>query len=316
MDLQQLEYFVRVADQRSFSNAAVLLDVSQPTLSRSVRALEVELKTTLFRRNGRGVQPTPAGRRFLDHARRVLRGAEAAREAVREGRSRQAGRIAIGLPQSLAQVVIPQFTETFLKRFPQASLSIVQGLSDGLSDQVAAGRLDFAVIRNPAPSSLLTIELIGNEELFLLGSRRFSRGGKPVRLEDLQRVPLIMPNAPNVTRPLIEAALARRGLALHVNLEVDSVPSLIELVAKGLGYSIIPATTCLVVPPGRGLHAEHIDAPELRLALCLVSPARPSQTVLVAEAARHIRELVAKALAPRGVVNPPKRAKRARAGSA
>lgn len=299
MDLQQLEYFVRVADQRSFSNAALLLDVSQPTLSRAVRALEVELKTTLFRRNGRGVQPTSAGRRFLDHARGVLRGAEAARDAVREGRSRQTGRVAIGLPQSLAQVVVPQFTRRFLDRFPQASLSLVQGLSDGLGDQVAAGRLDFAVVRNPAPSSLLSIELIGNEALFLLGPRPLGRGGRPVRLEDLQGLPLIMPNAPNVTRPLLEAALARRGLAMQVNLEVGSVPALIELVANGLGYSIVPASTCLVVPSGRGVAAEPIDAAELSLALCLVSPARPPQTLLVAEAARDIRELVAKALSPR-----------------
>jgi LysR family nitrogen assimilation transcriptional regulator len=186
--------------------------------------------------------------------------------------------------------------ERFVKRFPQASLSVVQGLSDGLTDQVAGGRVDFAVLRNPPPSAQLTIELIGNEELFLLGAKPVGHGGGRVRLADLVGVPLIMPNAPNVTRPLIEAAMARRGLAPQINFEVDSVPSIIELVAKGFGYSIIPATTCLVVPAERGLHIERIDAPELSLALCFVAPARPAHTVLVSEAARDIRELVSRAL--------------------
>ena len=129
MDLEQLRFFVRVAEQGSFSKAATLLDIAQPTLSRQVRALEVELKTNLFHRNGRGVLLTDDGRVFLNHARGVLRGADAALKAVGPGEPSYAGRVAAGLPPSLSKLIILPLVNTFLERFPRASLGVVDGLS-------------------------------------------------------------------------------------------------------------------------------------------------------------------------------------------
>lgn len=298
MDLRQLQYFVRVAEQRSFSNAAALLDVSQSAVSRRVRLLEVELKANLFRRNGRGVQLTPQGRGLLEHARGILRSAEAARVVVGQGAARRAGRVVIGLPPSIGQMIIPLFVARFAKRFPQAALSVVQGLSDGLCEQVLTGRLDFAVVRNPSASSQLTIELIGNEHLCLLGAQCVGRPGDHVSLSDIARLPLIMPNAPDATRPVIEAAMARRGLIPHLICEIDSVPSIIELVAVGFGYSIVPASIELVVPPERRLHLQRIDAPEFSAALCFVASARP-QTDLMSETVQLARGVVAEVLGSR-----------------
>jgi LysR family nitrogen assimilation transcriptional regulator len=72
MDLEQLEYFVRVADLKSFTRASIDIDVAQPALSRQVRQLEVELRQNLLVRNGRGVTLTEAGEIFLEHARGIL----------------------------------------------------------------------------------------------------------------------------------------------------------------------------------------------------------------------------------------------------
>src|SRR6476661_9282295 len=105
MDLRQLEYFVRVAELGSFTRAAIELDVAQPALSRQVRLLEVELRQTLLTRNGRGAVPTEAGKLLLAHGRGILHQVERARDELDRLRGGVAGRVALGLPNSLARVL-------------------------------------------------------------------------------------------------------------------------------------------------------------------------------------------------------------------
>jgi len=103
MDLKQLEYFVRVAELGSFTRAAHVLNIAQPALSRQVRLLEVELRQNLLVRNGRGAIPTEAGKLLLDHGRGILHQVERAREDLGRVRGALAGRVAIGLPPTLAR---------------------------------------------------------------------------------------------------------------------------------------------------------------------------------------------------------------------
>src|SRR5436190_21648699 len=104
MDLRQLEYFVRVAELGSFTRAAVELDVAQPALSRQVRLLEVELRQTLLVRNGRGAVPTEAGKALMEHGRGILHQVQRAQDDLVRLRGGLSGRVARGLPSSLARV--------------------------------------------------------------------------------------------------------------------------------------------------------------------------------------------------------------------
>ena len=101
MDLKQLEYFMHVAEFGSFTHASRYLKVAQPALSRQVRALEVELRQTLFARNGRGVTLTETGMRLLEHARGILQQVQRARLDLEQQRGAVTGRLVIGLPPSL-----------------------------------------------------------------------------------------------------------------------------------------------------------------------------------------------------------------------
>jgi LysR family nitrogen assimilation transcriptional regulator len=296
MELLQLQYFVRVAEQGSFTNAAAQLEVAQPTLSRKVRALEVELRANLFHRNGRGAQLTAAGRRFLDHARGVLRGAESAMQAVREGEASYEGRVAAGLPPSVGKVLIPALVRGFAERFPKASLSIVEGLSNGLYDQLLSGRLDFAVMRNPSASPHLSIEPITTEAFYLVGAKPLGRRNRAVDLADLVGLPFIMPSAPHTFRPLLDAAMARIGAVLNVTFEVDAISSIMDLAAAGLGYTISPESTMRTAPDGQKLSWQRVAVPELSSTLCLVTPSRQPHTQLPLEAAQLAREVLIREL--------------------
>jgi LysR family nitrogen assimilation transcriptional regulator len=297
MEFQQLHYFVRVAEQGSFTNAALQLGIAQPALSRKVRALEVELRTSLFHRNGRGAQLTTAGRRFLDHARGLLRGADSALQAVREEAASYEGRVAVGFPPNVGKILISPFVEEFVEKFPKASISIAEGLSVSLCNQLLAGRLDFAVLRNPVASPHLSIEPILTEALYLVGAKPVGNGGPSISLADLGDLQLITPSAPHTFRPLIEAAMQRMGKTLKNTIEVDSVDSIMELAAKGLGYILIPESTVHTVPAGRNLHCQKIAAPELSTTLCLVTPSRQPQTLLPLETASLARRVLLRVLA-------------------
>src|ERR1700745_3001806 len=132
MDLKQLEYFVRVAELGSFTRAAIELDVAQPALSRQVRLREWELRQTLRVRNGRAAVPTEAGKLLLDHGRGILYQVERTLEDLGRLRGGLAGRVAVGLPSSVARVLTVPLTRAFRDTLPEAKLSISEGLSGTL----------------------------------------------------------------------------------------------------------------------------------------------------------------------------------------
>lgn len=123
MDLKQIEYFVRVAELGSFTRASVVLDIAQPALSRQVRLLEVELRQNLLVRNGRGATPTEAGKLLLEHGRGILHQVERAREELGRVRGALAGRVAIGLPPSIAKVLTVPLTRAFRVKLPDCTQS-------------------------------------------------------------------------------------------------------------------------------------------------------------------------------------------------
>lgn len=288
MEIKQLRYFVKAAELNSVGKAADVLNIAQPTLSRQIRALEIELKTDLFARDGRGVRLTPIGQRFLDHARGMLHAGDNAIEALKEGDSAYDGRVIFGLTPSLGFRLIQAFVDRFSRRFPKASLSIVEGYSAPLSEQVLMGKLDFAILLNPSASPNLTINPIATEHLYLIGAMPVGPERDEVRLEALAGLPLIMPHTPHTIRPLLGYEAARLGVGLDIVLEVDSVRAISELIEAGYGYTVMPVNA-VRGSAGSGLSWQRIVEPTIVVTICLLNPSRRPQTVLVTEAAALAR---------------------------
>ncbi len=243
MDLKQLEYFVRVAELGSFTRAAIALDVAQPALSRQVRLLEVELRQTLLVRNGRGATPTEAGKLLLAHGRGILHQVERAKEELGRVRGALAGRVAIGLPPSLARVLAVPLTRAFRAQLPQASLSISEGLSTNMQEWLLTGRLDIAVLYNAQPVPEIEIQPLLEEDLWLVQQRPPGLSEDPppapMPLRELAEVPLIIPSRPNAIRMQVEAELANIGCRPIVALEIDGVSAILDLVADGAGAALL-----------------------------------------------------------------------------
>jgi LysR family transcriptional regulator, nitrogen assimilation regulatory protein len=300
VDLKQLEYFVNVVDLGGFSRAARVLGIAQPAISRQVRSLEVELRQSLLLRNGRGATPTEAGKRLLEHARGILQQAERARRDVDETKGTTVGKVVVGLPPTIARHLTLPVVRAFRKGYPQASLSIVEGLSSTLLEWLAVGRVDVALVYNPAASPAIDIRVLLEEPLCLVGPRK-GEGERPppgLKLRELPRYPLIIPSWPHAIRLLVETRLASLGLRPQVAMEIDAVPAILELVAEGHGYAVLSPRALQGAAPAQRLYARTIVQPQLKSALALVTSAQRPSTPLQKAAIVLLEGLAESVLAP------------------
>jgi LysR family nitrogen assimilation transcriptional regulator len=281
MDLKQLEYFVRVAEMGSFTRAAIALDVAQPALSRQVRLLEVELRQNLLTRNGRGAVPTEAGKLLLAHGRGILHQVQRAKEELGRVRGSLAGRVAVGMPPSLARLLTVPLTRAFRQQMPDATISISEGLSVAMQESLVNGRLDIAVLYNAQTSPEIDTRPLQDEDLFLVQLRppglREDPAPGPIALRDVAPLPLVIPSRPNAIRMQVETEMANIGCRPKIALEIDGVSAILDLVADGAGSAVLSrhAVANSVRPSVYTLRAIH--DPVLRTKVSLAtSSLRPS----------------------------------------
>ena len=292
MNLKQLEYFVHVAELGSFSKAAVVLDIAQPALSRQVRSLETELRQDLFLRNGRGVALTEAGKRLFDHSIAVLQLVSHAREDLGANRDEPVGRVAVGLPPSIGRQLTVPLIDRFKKELPVARLAVVEGLSTHIVEWVTTGRVDVGLAYNPEAQPGLEIRPLLEEPLGLVSpaakGKRRSAASSPLKMKELSRYPLIVPERVHAMRRLLETQAALAGIKLNIAWEVSSVPSIIDLVCAGYGHAVLTASGVAASARSGELVMRRLIEPAPVNVLCLVISAHRRPTPLV----QHVMRLL------------------------
>jgi len=242
MDIKQLQYFITVAELESFTRASEALGVAQPALSRQIRLLEVNLRQNLLIRNGRGATPTDAGKLLLGHARGILHQLERAKEELLHLRGGLTGRVALGLPPSLARALTVPLTRAFRQEMPEAQLTIREGLSTSMEEEILNARLDIALLYNGSNSAGLQTEHLVNEELVYVSVRPSGLIEEPqdlyVDMQEVARQPLVIPSRPNAIRMHVESAFLSLGLSANITLEIDGVPAILDLVGDGAGNAV------------------------------------------------------------------------------
>ncbi len=302
MDLKQLEYFVRVAELGSFTRAAIALDVAQPALSRQVRLLEVELRQNLLTRNGRGALPTEAGKLLLAHGRGILHQVERAREELGRVRGALAGRVAVGLPSSLARVLTVPLIRAFREQMPDATISISEGLSVAMQESLVNGRLDIAVLYNAQPSTEIEIAPLLEEDLLLVQARPpgLQEDASPgsISLEAVSLLPLVIPSRPNAIRMHVESEMANIGCRLKIALEIDGVSAILDLVADGAGCAVLSRNAVVNSVRPSAFSVRMIQNPVLRTKVSLATSSLRPATLTQQATLTLIRQTVALIVKP------------------
>lgn len=242
MNLQQLQYVLAAYDHGSFTAAAEELHLAQPSVSEQVRRLEDELGVQLFRRVGRGLVPTEAGRALRPHAAAVLGAVEAARESVVAVRELRGGTISFGTLSTARDYVGSDMVSEFRRLHPAVRLRIVGLNSSEAADDVREGRLEAALVGLPVNDEGLAIRPLLDDEL-LFASADADKLRVPMTIERLAEMPLVFPDASfgieDPTRRKIAELAQRAGVTVEPVVDVETVSTVLDLVASGVGDTIM-----------------------------------------------------------------------------
>lgn len=241
MELRQMEYLVTLADERHFTRAAQLIGVSQSGLSAGIRGLEQELGTSLFTRTTRRVEPTEAAMALLPHARSLLDGERAARDAVVQATHQVSGTLRIGTEQCLGVVDATALIDRFHRRHPQVEIQFRQAGSHDLINSLRSDALDVAFVAAASHLGTLSHQVLGHEDLVLVCppdhplADAASATWEQIAVEDHVDF-----DPTWGVRPLTDAAFESRGMMRRVRFQVSDVHTLLEFVDRGLGVAVVP----------------------------------------------------------------------------
>jgi DNA-binding transcriptional LysR family regulator len=279
MELRQLEYFVAVVEEGSFTRAAERVHVAQPGISAQIRRLERELGHDLLDRSGRAVTLTDVGAAVLPLARAALGSVESARRTVEEMAGLVRGSVRVGMVVSCGIMDLPELLSSYHASFPDVEITLSEANSDALIASLVDGRLDFALVGYAgAEPEGLSVRVLADEPLVAAVADSDPWYGKEsVPLAELLERGLIsLPPGTGLRGALDAACGAHR---LRIAFEASAPPMVITLAQRGLGPAILASSMV------SGLHAVRITdpVPHSRLAFAwrAVGPHSPAARALI-----------------------------------
>ena len=291
MNLRRLQYFVKIVDVGSLTQAADILHVAQPALSQQLATLEGEVRQQLLLRTKRGVIPTEAGKVLYRHAQLILRQCEQAKSDMNAAGQRLAGGVSVGLaPGTAAAGLALPLLRTVRTRHPDIVLYLAETYGTTLSELVMSGRMDLAVLYGGGtPVHGLAFSTLLRERLCLVGPQATETPPASIPLRQIVGMDLYLPRPYNVVRKMVDDACAGIGIEPQVVAEIESAGTLISVIAAGLGATILPESMARQVVASSASWLSRIVEPSIEapLALCrsdhlpLSEPAQAVKDILL-----------------------------------
>ncbi|MDC3414060.1 selenium metabolism-associated LysR family transcriptional regulator [Aquibacillus sp. 3ASR75-11] len=243
MNYEKLKTFITVADKKSFSEAAKLLYLSQPTITSQVKALEEHLNTTLFERTTKQVQLTQAAQVLYRYAKEIIRLSEMAEKEIISMSDHVYGDLEIACSLTIGENVLPQILGAFREAYPLIKMSVDITNTTQILQKVKDHVLDLGLIEAPIEDPELYLEPFLEDELVLVATPHYFEKEKTmVTLEELKVLPLVLREKGSGTRTVMNQHLINSGLNpsnLNVVLELGSTEAVKSAVESELGLSII-----------------------------------------------------------------------------
>ncbi len=251
--IRQLECLVAVAEHGTFRRAAGTLGISQPALSAQVQGAELLFGVQGFERDRRSVLITPAGEEIVARAREALAAVDAVADAARRRGEPLVGPLRLGVIPTIAPYWLPSLLPAVRAKFPRLELSLREDQTHRLLVQLAAGQLDVALLALPVPGDFTTAEIA--HEGFLVAARRgteLTKKRTKLAASDLDDQTVLLLEDGHCLRDQALAVCTRGGATESMELRATSLPTLVQMVAGGLGITLLPeaAAASLVQPKG------------------------------------------------------------------
>lgn len=296
VSLRQFRYFICVVEQRSFTSAAAILHVAQPSLSRQVAQLEEIVGEQLLIRTPTGIIPTEPGFKVYYLARSLLEQVNGLVDEVRGTEREPQGRVSIALPATGGTDLIAEVIKACKSEIPQVSLHVQDGISTLTGQMLGSGLVDFGVVPNAEDIHGIASEPLFIEHLFIVRSKD-GRQRQPSEIDfaSVTKLPLVMGPRSMHLRRYLEKAAADNGIELQIAYEQQTVGTIAGFVKAGLAATITNWPSLTEHFPVGTVWAQRIIDPELNRVISIAHPAeRP-----LGQAARAAYNIVRRLLLER-----------------
>jgi DNA-binding transcriptional LysR family regulator len=241
MELTQLEFFLMVVEQGSFSKAAVRVYRTQPAVSIAIRRLEEEIGVQLFDRSQKTPTLTDAGELVYDYAQRILALRDQARNVVAELRSLQRGRVRIGANESTSLYLLPHLILEYRERHPNVKVEIYRHVSERLPREVLDRNVDFALLAfEPVDSDLESFPILQDELVLIMNPDHPLAKRESVKIKELGKESFLAHNVRTASRNKVVEAFTQHHTPLNVTLELATVETIKRFVQLKIGLAFVP----------------------------------------------------------------------------
>lgn len=262
MKLSQLRVLVAVTDCGNFSEAALRLEMSQSAVSHAIAALEEELGVVLFLRGRHGAMPTPAGARIADYARQIMQLQESIRREANLAKGLQGGQLRVASFRSVASNILPKVIARFRQNYPAINIRITEhDDSPDVEHSLRTGMADVGFVILPTSNEFEAWEILRDEYIVLLPPD-FKQKGDSLSWQQLVDYPLIMPPESHSCCANIFSHCESSNHTLNVAYVVREDSTTVNMVAQGLGATIIPRLAAEPIP--EGVHVRSLLDPLFR----------------------------------------------------
>jgi LysR family cyn operon transcriptional activator len=241
MDLRQLKYFITTCEELHFTRAADKLDITQPTLSHQIKALENELGARLFDRIGKKTLITEAGMILYQQSTKAIGSLASAREQIQELHKIERGTLSIGaLPGELNELVSSLLID-YHRSYPNIRIKLIA--NEDVVERVLQNELDFAITILPVEHDKLAIKPLYREAFFFVTTANHPLAShRQVEFEDVVTTPIVMFPETHRCRQLLDSTCQTAGMELKPFIETTSIDSLFNLIRSGIGATILSKT--------------------------------------------------------------------------
>ena len=276
MKLSQIRSFVAVAKYGKFSQAAVELDLTQPTVSHAIASLENDLGVQLLFRGKKGINLTPAGQNVLIHCQQVLQAIENINREASLHKSLEGGEVRISAFRGASAQLLPKIKASFKTKYPQINIKIAEEKDCPQVEQmVYEGKADLGFTILPTSRNLETIEVLRDDYIVLLPPNiklATDTEQNVISWQQLRSIPIISYPDRNSCYKQIKSYFAAEGYQFQPAEQVRESDTIINLVATGLGATIIPQLSVFHIPAG----------------ICVCQLPKPLQRIVVAATPKDI----------------------------
>ncbi|MCI5081702.1 MAG: LysR substrate-binding domain-containing protein [Saprospiraceae bacterium] len=293
MNIQQLEYIVALDKFKSFSKAAESCFVTQATLSTMVKKLEEELEIVLFDRKTSPIITTECGKELVSEANRILLHVQQLKQIALEAKGRIEGQLRIGIIPTVAGNLLHRIIPVLLEKYPGLNLEIQEITTDNIIEQLKKGELDVGIASTPLNHSELEEDILYYEKLLVYGNVKHgnTKFRSPDELKN-ENVWLLEQGNCLTDQVLNVCSLSSKEINANLSFSPNSFGSLLNMVDKMEGLTLIPELFCLDLPKGRQAKVRDFEAPYPVREISLIYHRPYAKLRLIESLAKEIKDLI------------------------